>query len=88
MMADKIVGLKELGDASLQQAAKGLPADAWIDLDSFSLSGVRRVDSAHLAHTHQGQIPAVCLLAGHAFLRPGAARGGALFAQPGMAERT
>src|SRR5574343_307811 len=37
MMADKIVGLKELGEA-LGKAAKDLPADAWLDLDAYRLA--------------------------------------------------
>ena len=43
MMADKIVGLKELGQ-SLQEAAKVKPADEWLDLDDFPLAGVEKVD--------------------------------------------
>ena len=46
MMADKIVGLKELGEA-LQNAAREVPAGDWMDLDAYPLSGVEKVD----AHT-------------------------------------
>jgi len=44
MMADKIVGLKELGDA-LGKAAKELPKDGWLDLDAYPLAGVEKVDA-------------------------------------------
>ena len=39
MMADKIVGLKALGEA-LARASREGAADAWLDLDAFPLAGV------------------------------------------------
>ena len=44
MMADKIVGLKALGER-LGKVAKDLPADEWLDLDQFPLTGIEKLDS-------------------------------------------
>ena len=86
MMADKIVGLKELGE-SLQQAAKGLPADAWIDLDSFSLSGVERVDSHTWRIRIKGKYPQFAYWLAMPFFAPVPREVERFFAQPGMAAK-
>ncbi|MDR3213593.1 MAG: hypothetical protein LBT71_06730, partial [Azoarcus sp.] len=56
MMAARIVGLKELGEA-LREAAKSLPEDAWLDLDRFPLAGVTRVDRHTYRVTLIGKYP-------------------------------
>ncbi|MES2770582.1 MAG: ABC transporter substrate-binding protein [Pseudomonadota bacterium] len=56
MMAERIVGLKELGEA-LQTARKALPSGAWLDLDQFALSGVTRIDRYHYRIKIRGKYP-------------------------------
>ena len=55
-LADKIVGLKELGDA-LGKAAKELPKDGWLDLDAYPLSGVEKVDALTWRIRIKGKYP-------------------------------
>jgi hypothetical protein len=86
MMADKIVGLKELGE-SLQQAAKGLPADAWIDLDSFPLSGVEKVDRHTWRIRIKGKYPQFAYWLAMPFFAPVPREVERFFAQPGMAAK-
>lgn len=84
MMADKIVGLKELGEA-LQKAAKDKPADEWLDLDTFPLSGVEKVDS-HTWRIHiKGKYPQFLYWLAMPFFAPVPREADRFFAQPGMA---
>lgn len=86
MMADKIVGLKELGDA-LQQAARELPAETWLDLDAFPLAGVERVDSLTWRIRIKGKYPQFLYWLAMPFFAPVPREADRFFAQPGMAAK-
>lgn len=86
MMADKIVGLKELGD-SLQQAARDLPADQWLDLDAYPLTGVEKVDSHTWRIRIKGKYPQFLYWLAMPFFAPVPREVDRFFAQPGMASR-
>ncbi|MBI2276662.1 MAG: ABC transporter substrate-binding protein [Dechloromonas sp.] len=83
MMADKIVGLKELG-ASLHKAAKDKPADEWLDLDAFPLSGVERIDSYTWRVRIKGKYPQFLYWLAMPFFAPVPREVDRFFAQPGM----
>ncbi|HLO63174.1 MAG TPA: ABC transporter substrate-binding protein [Azonexus sp.] len=86
MMADKIVGLKELGD-NLQKAAKDKPADAWLDLDAFALSGVEKVDAHTWRIRIKGKYPQFAYWLAMPFFAPVPREADRFFAQPGMAAK-
>ena len=86
MMADKIVGLKELGD-TLRAAAKELPADAWLDLDAYPLSGIERLDAHTWRIRIKGKYPQFLYWLAMPFFAPVPREADRFFAQPGMAER-
>ena len=84
MMAEHIVGLKELGQA-LQEAAKDLPEDAWIDLDRFPLAGVERVDRHTYRITLIGKYPQFRYWLAMQFFAPVPREADRFYSQPGMA---
>lgn len=86
MMADKIVGLKELGEA-LGEAAKTLPADAWLDLDAFPLPGVEKLDRHTWRIRLKGKYPQFLYWLAMPFFAPVPREVDRFFAQPGMAAR-
>lgn len=86
MMADKIVGLKELG-ANLQKAAKALPGDAWLDLDQYALSGVEKVDDLTFRIRLKGKYPQFNYWLAMPFFSPVPREVDRFFAQPGMKEK-
>ena len=86
MMADKIVGLKELGD-SLQKAAKDKPASEWLDLDAYPLSGVEKVDALTWRIRIKGKYPQFLYWLAMPFFAPVPREVDRFFSQPGMAEK-
>ena len=86
MMADKIVGLKELGE-SLGQAAKGLPKDAWLDLDAHPLSGVQKVDAYTWRIRIKGKYPQFVYWLAMPFFAPVPREADRFYSQPGMAAK-
>ncbi|MBS1191806.1 MAG: extracellular solute-binding protein, family 5 [Rhodocyclaceae bacterium] len=86
MMADKIVGLKELGD-TLQKAAKDIPEAAWIDLDAYPLKGVEKVDKLTWRIHLKGKYPQFLYWLAMPFFAPVPREADRFFAQPGMAEK-
>ena len=86
MMAARIVGLKELGEA-LRAEAKKLPADAWIDLDRFALKGVTVVDRHTLRITLAGKYPQFVYWLAMPFFAPVPREVDRFYAQPGMSEK-
>ena len=86
MMADKIVGLKELGD-SLRQAARDLPAEQWLDLDAYPLAGVDKVDDHTWRIRIKGKYPQFAYWLAMPFFAPVPREVDRFFAQPGMAKR-
>jgi len=86
MMAEHIVGLRELG-ATLQEAAKKLPRGAWIDLDEYPLSGVEKVDTLTYRIRLRGKYPQFLYWLAMPFFAPVPREVDRFFAQPGMAEK-
>lgn len=86
MMADKIVGLKELGQ-SLQKAARETPPGAWIDLDAYRLSGVEKVDDLTWRIHLKGKYPQFLYWLAMPFFAPVPREADRFHAQPGMAEK-
>ena len=86
MMADKIVGLKELGEA-LGKAAKNLPADEWLDLDAYPLSGVEKVDRQTWRIRIKGKYPQFLYWLAMPFFAPVPREADRFYAQPGMAAK-
>ena len=86
MMSDKIVGLKELGQ-TLAGAAKGLPANAWLDLDKYPLSGVEKIDARTWRIHVKGKYPQFLYWLAMPFFAPVPREVDRFFSQPGMAAR-
>ena len=86
MMADKIVGLKELGE-TLQKAAQQQLPGAWLDLDAYSLSGVEKVDALTWRIHIKGKYPQFLYWLAMPFFAPVPREVDRFFTQPGMAEK-
>ena len=86
MMADKIVGLKALGE-DLGKAAKTLPTDGWLDLDAYPLSGVEKVDSHTWRIRLKGKYPQFLYWLAMTFFAPVPREVDRFYAQPGMAAK-
>ncbi|MBP5998629.1 MAG: ABC transporter substrate-binding protein [Azonexus sp.] len=86
MMADKIVGLKELGE-SLQAAARDVPAGDWLDLDAYPLSGVEKVDRHTWRIRIKGKYPQFLFWLAMPFFAPVPREVDRFYAQPGMAAK-
>ncbi len=88
MMAEHIVGLKELG-ADLQKAAKELPPNqkGWLDLDRFPLDGVTRIDRHTYRIKLRGKYPQFLYWLAMPFFAPVPREADRFYSQPGMAEK-
>ena len=86
MMADKIVGLKALGE-DLGKAVKTLPTDGWLDLDAYPLSGVEKVDSHTWRIRLKGKYPQFLYWLAMPFFAPVPREVDRFYAQPGMAAK-
>ncbi len=86
MMADKIVGLADLG-ARLGKAAQDQPSSAWLDLDAFPLSGVERVDALTWRIRIKGKYPQFQYWLAMPFFAPVPREVDRFYAQPGMVEK-
>jgi ABC-type transport system substrate-binding protein len=85
MMADKIVGLRELSEA-LASANRQHPDD-WLDLDAFALSGVEVVDTHTYRIRIKGRYPQFAYWLAMPFFAPVPREADRFFSQPGMAEK-
>lgn len=86
MMAEKIVGLKELGE-TLVKAARELPKDAWLDLDAYSLRGVEKIDAHTWRIRIKGKYPQFLYWLAMPFFAPVPREADRFYAQPGMAAK-
>ncbi len=89
LMADYIVGLKDLGD-SLQAYQKTLPAgqkDGWIDLRKFPLTGVEAADAHTLRIRVKGKYPQFLYWLTMPFFAPIPWEADQFYSQPGMAQK-
>ena len=85
MMADKIVGLRELGEA-LEAAERRQPG-GWLDLDAFPLAGVEVVDAHTWRIRIKGRYPQFLYWLAMPFFAPVPREVDRFFSQPGMAEK-
>lgn len=83
LMADNIVGLRELGE-SLRQAAK---APGWMDLRPHPLAGVERIDAHAFRIRLKGRYPQFVYWLAMPYFAPMPWEAEAFFAQAGMAEK-
>lgn len=86
MMAERIVGLRELG-ATLQKEASGLPPGTWLDLDRFPLTGVTRVDRYRYRIKLRGKYPQFVYWLAMPFFAPVPREVDRFYHQPGMAAK-
>ena len=86
LMAEHIVGLRELGDA-LTKAAGAQATPAWIDLDAFPLAGAEVVDAQTYRITLKGKYPQFQYWLAMSFFAPVPREVDRFYAQPGMAEK-
>ncbi|MBI5937241.1 MAG: ABC transporter substrate-binding protein [Betaproteobacteria bacterium] len=86
LMAEYIVGLKDYG-ATLAKAAKGLPREAYLDLDRYPLAGAEVVDRYTYRVKIKGKYPQFAYWLAMPFFAPVPAEAERFYSQPGMAER-
>ncbi len=89
MMAEKIVGLKELSDtleAADKEQSKTNP-EAWLDLDAYPLSGVTVVDDYTWRIRIKGRYPQFAYWLAMPFFAPIPREADRFFSQPGMAAK-
>ncbi|MEF8698093.1 MAG: ABC transporter substrate-binding protein [Candidatus Accumulibacter sp. UW20] len=86
MMAERIVGLRELG-AALHTAAQAQPTGDWLDLDRFPLAGVEHVDRYTYRIRLRGKYPQFVYWLAMPFFAPLPREVDRFYQQPGMAEK-
>lgn len=86
LMSDYIVGLKELAK-SLDQAAKTLPKDAYLDIGKFDFKGAYVVDRYTYRVRIKGKYPQFLYWLAMTFFAPVPEDAERFYTQPGMAER-
>jgi ABC-type transport system substrate-binding protein len=86
IMADKIVGLREFGDA-LAEAHRKNPEAAWLDLDAFSIAGIQEVDELTWRIRIKGRYPQFVYWLAMPFFAPVPREVDRFFSQPGMASK-
>ncbi len=86
MMADKIIGLKALGE-TLGKAAHDMAPDDWLDLDAFPMGGIEKVDRYTWRIHLKGKYPQFLYWLAMPFFAPVPREVDRFFAQPGMAAK-
>ena len=86
LMADYIVGLKDLAKA-LAKAAKGQPKGAYLDLNAFEFKGAYAVDRYTYRVRIQGKYPQFVYWLAMPFFAPVPEEAERFYRQPGMAEK-
>jgi ABC-type transport system substrate-binding protein len=86
LMADYIVGLKELAKA-LGKDAKALPKDAYLDIGQYDFPGAYVVDKTTYRIRIKGKYPQFLYWLGMPFFAPVPEEAERFYRQPGMAER-
>lgn len=85
LMGEYIVGLQELGQ-QLREAAKHLPADAYLDLTKFPLEGARTLDRYTYRIKIRGKYPQFVYWLAMPFFAPIPEEAQRFYSQPGMTE--
>lgn len=86
MMAERIVGLKSLGE-SLSKAAQSAGGESWLDLDQYPLSGVEKIDDHRWRIRIKGKYPQFQYWLAMPFFAPIPREVDRFFSHPGMKER-
>jgi ABC-type transport system substrate-binding protein len=86
LMSEYIVGLGEYG-RMLQEVAKGLPRDAYLDLERYALEGAQVVDRYTYRIKIRGKYPQFVYWLAMPFFAPVPPEAERFYTQPGMAER-
>jgi len=86
LMNGYIVGLAEYG-TRIAEMARDMPADAWLDLDRFDISGVQVIDRHTYRIRVRGKYPQFAYWLAMPFFAPIPAEVDRFYAQPGMAQR-
>ncbi|MFZ5473646.1 MAG: ABC transporter substrate-binding protein, partial [Pseudomonadota bacterium] len=86
LMAEYIVGLKEYG-ATLAQAVKDLPREAYLDLERYPLAGAEVVDRYTYRVKIKGKYPQFVYWLAMPFFAPVPFEAERFYSQPGMMER-
>ncbi len=87
MMADYIVGLRQLGDSLARVLDQRAGQPGWLDLRDYPLEGVEVVDDQHLRIRLHGLYPQFRFWLAMPFFAPMPWEADAFYAQPGLAER-
>ncbi len=85
LMSEYIVGLKELGQ-QLQEAAKHLPAGAYLDLTMYPLEGAQTLDRYTYRIKIRGKYPQFVYWLAMPFFAPIPEEAHRFYSQPGMTE--
>jgi len=85
LMGEYVVGLKEFGQ-QLQEAAKRLPADAYLDLTMFPLEGAQTLDRYTYRIKIRGKYPQFVYWLAMPFFAPIPEEAHRFYSQPGMTE--
>ena len=87
MMADYIVGLRQLGERLTAELDANPPGTGWLDLRSYPLEGVEVIDDRHLRIHLHGKYPQFRFWLAMPFFCPMPWEVDAFYAQPGLAEK-
>lgn len=87
MMADYIVGLRQLGTRLSSELDENPSGSGWLDLRSYPLEGVEVIDERHLRIHLHGKYPQFRFWLAMPFFCPMPWEVDAFYAQPGLAEK-
>ena len=87
MMAEYIVGLRELGEYLVRDAGRDADRRGWLDLRAYPLAGVEVLDDRHLRIRLRGKYPQFRFWLAMPFFAPMPWEVDAFYAQPGLAEK-
>ncbi len=87
MMADYIVGLRQLGTRLSSELDANPSGSGWLDLRSYPLEGVEVIDERHLRIHLHGKYPQFRFWLAMPFFCPMPWEVDAFYAQPGLAEK-
>jgi len=87
MMADYIVGLRQLGTRLASELDANPSQSRWLDLRKYPLDGVEVIDDRHLRIRLHGKYPQFHFWLAMPFFSPMPWEADAFYAQPGLAEK-
>jgi ABC-type transport system substrate-binding protein len=87
MMADYIIGLRQLGTRLASELDANSYQSRWLDLRAYPLDGVEVIDDRHLRIRLHGKYPQFRFWLAMPFFSPMPWEADAFYAQPGLAEK-